>query len=129
MNRSKERSPYFAYEDLEEVIDSLNIPEVLKEKIVHRIDKIPLDDVYANLSDEKKEEIKEEVAENLRKGVTNEVRVELEEEYGQVFDEYVGLVVRTLFDVNLSDLKSQEQREIEKIRKELKIPGSFNPDA
>ena len=129
MNRTKEGGPYVSLDDIDEAINSLNLPVILLEKIASRIDEIPLDDVYTNLSDEKKEEIEDKVAEKLKKGLREEVTNELEDEYGQLFDEYVGLVVRTLFDIKLNDLKPFEQREIEEIRNKLKIPGSFNPDA
>jgi hypothetical protein len=78
-----------------------------------------------NLSEEQRENLEEHIKVELK----DDLRREFKQEYSEEFDVYLGEVVRRLYGHSLSELSPDERRDIEDIRKQLKIPGRFNPDA
>ena len=48
--------------------------------------------------------------------------------WGVFNDQYLGEVARRVFGFSLAELSAQERMQIENVRKDLGIPGEFNPD-
>ncbi len=123
MNRTKEGQGLYRTEDLKEAINDL--PSIIQERLTSSLIELTPGELLENLTEEQREGLQEHIKIELK----DELRREFKQEFAEEYDEYLGLVIRKLFNINLSDLKPHEQRDISEIRKELKIPGSFNPDA
>lgn len=121
MFRSKEGERFVSLENLSGTLHELNLPGIIQERLVERIDEVPLGELFESLSEEEKRGIKKELKEDLKD--------EFMKENAHLFDEYLGLVIRRLFSISLNELSAQERRDVEDIRKQLEIPGDFDPNA
>lgn len=122
-------------DDLEELLDNLPTHKryELERKAINELkselmvgDKAGEElraDVRREIRDEVEEELEREVEEQGR-----EVEEQVEKKFGPLFDRYLAEVAREVFGFRLGELSSQERRQIEYVRKDLEIPGEFNPN-
>lgn len=117
--------------ELLNVLDYVGVPTPLRKRILDKVIFLSsdqaLENAVNNLSEEERDQVLRKWAGELN--LEEEVQERLMDGIGEQFDSYLGEVSKQVFGFKLSDLSAEERQQVMRIRNELKVPGTFNPDA
>ncbi len=126
--RSIKDLQFITVKEFQSALNKAGVPTPLQETIMLQMAAISPEGMLTLLFESLPEYEKAELEAKGAARLEEEIKQDVFDTFGGLFDKYLGEVARKVLGFRLGNLSAAERMQIENIRTDLKIPGMFNPD-